>query len=129
MNGKQEKEIHSSCQSQTKYNLVTDNPKKREKRKTYAEALKEDFRNGTKQTRKGVVRDKERNTGIRDNVSYVNKVMDCNEEDSREFGKPKPIFFGYLQHLIQTYQHLVISVLELHAHLQICHWIHTMKRF
>ena len=92
VNGKQEKEIHSSYQSQTKYSLVTDNRKKREKRKTYAEALKEDFRNGTKQTRKGIVRDKERNTGIRDNVSYVNKVMDCNEEDSREFGKPKPIF-------------------------------------
>ena len=45
-----------------------------------------------KETRESLVSDKERNTGIRDNVSYVNKVMDCNEEDSTVFGKPKPNF-------------------------------------
>ena len=91
-NGTKEKESHSSYQSQQKYSLVTDNRKQREKRKTDAEALKEDFRYDVKETRERVVSDKDRNTGIRDNVSYVNKVMDCNEEDSSEFGKPKPNF-------------------------------------
>ena len=67
---------NSSYQSQQNYSLVTGNWKLRGKRKTYAEALKEDFRNGLKETREGVVSDGERNTGIRDNVSYVNKVID-----------------------------------------------------
>ena len=55
-----------------------------------------------KETREGRVRDIERNTGIRDNVSYVNKAMDCSEEDSSEFGKPKPNFS-------EIYKDLLIS--------------------
>ena len=72
--------------------MVTGNRKQREKRKTYPEALKEDFRNDMKETRDGVVSDKERNRGIRDNASYINKVKDYIEEDSSELGKPKPNF-------------------------------------
>ena len=78
--------------------MVTDNRKQREKRKTYAEALKEAFRNGMKETREARVSGKERNTGICDNVTYVNKAVDCiEEEDTSEFDKSKPIFFGNLQ--------------------------------
>ena len=33
-----------------------------------------------KETRESVVSGKERNTGMTDNISYVKKVMDCNEE-------------------------------------------------
>ena len=43
-----------------------------------------------KEAREGIVSDKE--TGICDNVSYVNKVMDCIKVDSCEFGKSKPNF-------------------------------------
>ena len=57
-----------------KTSLVADSWKYRKKRKTYAEALKEDFRNGMKETKEGEVSDGERNIRIRDNVSYVNKV-------------------------------------------------------
>ena len=62
----------------------------------------EDVRNGVKETREGVVSDKERNTGIRDNVSYVNKVMDFNEEDGSEFGKPQP-------NILKIYNDLLFS--------------------
>ena len=55
------------------------------------EALKENFRNGVKETREKVVCDKERNTGIRDNVSCINTTMYCNEK-IREFGMLKPNF-------------------------------------
>ena len=82
--------------------MLTDNRKQREKRKTYAEALNEDFRNGMKETREGRVSDKERNTGICDNVTYVNKAVDCNEEDTSEFGKSKPNF-------LEIYKDLLIS--------------------
>ena len=77
--------------------MVKDNRKQREKRKTYAEALKEDFRNRMKKSREGRV-----NSGIRDNVSYVNKAMNCSEEGSSEFGKPKPNFS-------EIYKDLLIS--------------------
>ena len=50
-NRTKEEESHSSYQNQQNYSLVTDNRKQREKRKTYAEALKEEFRNGMKETR------------------------------------------------------------------------------
>ena len=55
-----------------------------------------------KETREGVVSDKEKNKGILDNVFHVNKVMDSNEEDSSEFGKPKP-------HFSEIYQDLLLS--------------------
>ena len=84
--------------------MVTDNQKQREKRKTYAEALKEDFRNGVKETREGAVSGKESNTGIRDNVSYVNKVMDFNGENSSELGKPKPDFLEIYKDLFFSEQ-------------------------
>ena len=45
-----------------------------------------------KETREKVVSDKERNAGIRENVSCVNTVMDCNEKNSSETGKLKPNF-------------------------------------
>ena len=130
--------------------MVTDNRKQREERKTYAEALNEDFRNGIKETREGVVSEKERNTGICDNFPYVSKVMDCNEEDSSEFGKPKPNFSDICKDLlfpkqinssemfstppvvIQTHLFLImlaIAVLEVLVHMQICHWIHMTRRF
>ena len=83
--------------------MVTDNRKQRQKRKTYAEALKEAFRNSMKETREARVSDKERNTGICDNVTYVNKAMDCNkEEDTSEFDKSKPNF-------LEIYKDLLIS--------------------
>ena len=82
--------------------------------------------------------------------------MDCNEEDSNsEFGKRKPNFSEiykdllfseqinssgmfstppvlntyliYLIHLLLIM--LAIAVLEVHVHLQICYWIHMMRRF
>ena len=162
-----------------------------------------------KETREGVVKDKERNTGIRDNVYFVNKVMDCNEEDSSEFSNPKPKFLEIYKDLLFSEQNnssgmfstshvlntdtstshnasnssirstcasidlsldthdeeilniveelqcsadqriveectehrhrhiqthlllimLAIAVLEVHVCLQICHWIHMMRRF
>ena len=117
--------------------------------KTYTEALKKDFKNGMKETREGFVSDKERNTGIPDNVSYVNKVMECNKEDSSEFGMSKPHFWEIYKDLllfermasseiistpalIQTNLLLVmlaIVVLGVRLHLQICHWIQMMRRF
>ena len=54
--------------------------------------MKEDFRNGMKETREGEVSDGERNIRICDNVSYVDKVLDCSREESGEFDKPKPSF-------------------------------------
>ena len=75
VNRAKEEESHSSYHNQQKYRLVTDNRKQMEKRKTYAKALKEDFRNVMKKTREGKASDKERNTGTRDNVSYVNKAV------------------------------------------------------
>ena len=95
-NGTKEEVSHSNSLSQQKYSLVTNNQRQRKKRKTYTEALKEDFRNDKKKNKEGVVSDKERNTGMRDNVYYVNKIMDCNKEDSSKFSKLKPIFFGNL---------------------------------
>ena len=117
--------------------------------KTCTEALKKDFKNGMKETREGFVSDKERNTGIPDNVSYVNKVMECSKKDSSEFGMPKPNFWEIYKDLllfeqmdsseifstpvlIQTNLILVmlaIVVLDVRLHLQICHWIQIMKRF
>ena len=41
---------------------------------------------------KEVLSNKERNTGIRDNISYLSKAMDGNEEDSSEVGKAKSSF-------------------------------------
>ena len=79
VNRTKEEESHSSYQNQQKFSQVTDNRKYRKKRKTYAEALKEDFRNGMKETREERVGDKERNTEIRDNVTYVNKAVYCNK--------------------------------------------------
>ena len=78
-NGAKEKESNSNYKDQQKYSFVTDSRKQREKRKTFAEALKEVFRNKVKETREKVVSDKERNAGIRENVSCVNTIMDCNE--------------------------------------------------
>ena len=117
--------------------------------KTCTEALKKDFKNGMKETREGFVSDKERNTGIPDNVSYVNKVMECSKKDSSEFGMPKPNFWEIYKDLllfeqmdsseifstpvlIQTNLILVmlaIVVLDIRLHLQICHWIQIMRRF
>ena len=57
-NGTKEKESNSSYKGHQKYSFVTDNRKQRQKRKTYAEALNEDFRNGVKETREMVVSDK-----------------------------------------------------------------------
>ena len=57
-----------------------------------------------KETREGVVKDKERNTGIRDNVYFVNKVMDCNEEDSSEFSNPKLKFLEIYKDLLFSEQ-------------------------
>ena len=48
-----------------------------------------------KENREGVVCDLERKTEIRDYVSYVNIVMDCNGEDSSEFGKGKLNFWKF----------------------------------
>ena len=45
-----------------------------------------------KETRKKVVSDKERSAEVRENVSCVNTVMDCNEKNSSEIGKLKPNF-------------------------------------
>ena len=91
-NGSKEKESNSSYKGQQKYSFVMDNRKQREKQRTNAEALKEVFGNKVKETREKVVSDKERNAGIRENVSCVNTVMDCNEKNSSETGKLKPNF-------------------------------------
>ena len=69
-----------------------------EKRKTYTKASKEKFWNGMKETRKQEVSDEERNIGI--HVSYVDKVMGCNQKESDEFGKPKAIFQGICKDLL-----------------------------
>ena len=117
--------------------------------KTCTEALKKDFKNGMKETREGFVSDKERNTGIPDNVSYVNKVMECSKKDSSEFGMPKPNFWEIYKDLLLFEQMdsseifstpvltqtnlilvmLAIVVLDVRLHLQICHWIQIMRRF
>ena len=51
-----------------------------------------------------VVSDKERNAGTRENVSYFNTVMDCNENNSSEFGKLKPIFSAIYKDLLFSEQ-------------------------
>ena len=53
------------------------------------------------ETREEVVSDEERNTGIYDNV---NKVMDCNQKDSCDFGSPKPIFLEIYKDLLFSEQ-------------------------
>ena len=44
-----------------------------------ARSIEGSFWNKVKETREKVVSDKERNAGIRENVSCVNTIMDCNE--------------------------------------------------
>ena len=64
-----------------------------------------------KETREARVSDKERNTGICDNVTYVNKAVDCyEEEDTSEFDKSKPNF-------LEIYKDLLISEQECFQHL------------
>ena len=77
--------------------------------------------------------------------------MDFSEEDSSEFGKPEAMLLEIHKDLLFSEQinssemfstppvlntdtstsHniiiLAISVLELHVHMQICHWIHMMR--
>ena len=103
-NGSKEKESNSSYKCQQKYSFVTDSRKQREKQKTYAEALKEVFGNKVKETREKVVSDKERNAGIRENVSYVNTVMDCSEKNSSETGKLKPNFSAIYKDMLFSEQ-------------------------
>ena len=57
-----------------------------------------------KETREGVVSDKERNTEICDHVFYVNKVMHYNEEYSSEFGKPEANFLEIYKDLLFSEQ-------------------------
>ena len=149
-NGTKEEESHSSYQNQQKYSLVTDNRKQREKRKTYAEAVKEDFRNGMKETREGVVSDTERNTGMRDNKVMPTKLWIVTKKIVVSLVGLNQIFrkftriccflskltpqkcFQHPLHLIQTHLLLImlaIAVLEVHVHLQLCHWIRMMGRF
>ena len=115
-NRTKEGESHSSYQNQQKYSLVTDNQKQREKTKTYAEALKENFRNCMKETSEERVSGKERNTVIGDNVSYINKAMECNEEDSSEFGKLKPNFSEVYRDLLISEQINSSGDLSLNTH-------------
>ena len=103
-NGSKEKESNSSYKGQQKYSFVMDNRKQREKQRTNAEALKEVFGNKVKETREKVVSDKERNAGIRENVSCVNTVMDCNEKNSSEIGKLKPNFSAVYKDLLFSEQ-------------------------
>ena len=86
---------------------------------------------------------KERNTGIRDNISYLSKAMDGNEEDSSEVGKAKSSFLENYKDMLFSKQinstgmfstpHVLImpaiAVLEVHVHLQNYNWIHMKKRF
>ena len=102
--GTKVKESNSSYKVQQKYCFVTDSRKQREKRKTYPEALKEAFGNKVKETREKVVSDKERNAGIRENVSWFNTVMDFNENNSSEFGELKPIFSAIYKDLLFSEQ-------------------------
>ena len=95
--GTKKDKSHSSYESQQKCSLVTNNQKRRE---TYVEALKENIRNGMKENGEGVLIDLERNTGIRGYVSHVNLVIDCNGEDSSEFGKAKPNFLEIYKDLL-----------------------------
>ena len=61
--------------------------------------MKKDFRSGIKETREGVVNDGERNTGTCD-ISYVNKVIDYNQENSGKFSKLKPNFVKIYKNLL-----------------------------
>ena len=88
---------NSSHQSQQICSLLN-NQNRTKKRKTYTKASKEEFWNGMKETRKQEVSDEERNIGI--HVSYVDKVMGCNQKESDEFGKPKAIFQGICKDLL-----------------------------
>ena len=103
-NGAKEKESNSNYKDQQKYSFVTDSRKQREKRKTFAEALKEVFRNKVKETREKVVSDKERNAGMRENVYCVDTVMNCNEKNSSEFGKLKLNFLAIYKDLLFSEQ-------------------------
>ena len=102
--GTKEKESNNSYKGQQKYSFATDNRKKKKKRKTYPEALKEVFGNEVKETREKVVSDKERNAGTRENAFCVDTVMDCNEYNSSEFGKLKPIFSAIYKDLLFSEQ-------------------------
>ena len=66
--------------------------------------MEEDFRNKVKETREKIVSDKERNTGIRENVYCVDTVMDCNKKNSSEFGKLKPNFLAIYKDLLFSEQ-------------------------
>ena len=57
-----------------------------------------------KGTKEKVVSDMERNTGIRENISCISEVMDCNEENSGEFDKPKPNFSEIYKDLLFSEQ-------------------------
>ena len=102
----------------------------------FIQTLKEDFRNGMKEAREGIC----------DNVSYVNKVMDCIKVDSCEFGKSKPNFSeiykdlllseqinspGMFEHLYLIQTHLLLIMLAIlggirHAYSgKSCHRMHT----
>ena len=54
-----------------------------------------------REPREEVVSDEERNTGIHDNVK---KVMYCNQTDSCDFGRPKPIFLEIYKNLLFSEQ-------------------------
>ena len=102
----------------------------------FIQTLKKDFRNGMKEAREGIC----------DNVSYVNKVMDCIKVDSCEFGKSKPNFSeiykdlllseqinspGMFEHLYLIQTHLLLIMLAIlggirHAYSgKSCHRMHT----
>ena len=66
--------------------------------------MKEVFGNKVKETRKKVVSDKERSAGVRENVSCVNTVMDCNEKNSSNFGKLEPNFSAIYKDLLFSEQ-------------------------
>ena len=112
--------------------------------------MKEVFGNKVKETRKKVVSDKERNAGIRENVSCVNTVMDCNKKNSSKFGKLKPNFSSIYKDLLFSEQSnssgmvsapSVLNTNTSTSHnasnssirstfaLKSCHCIHRMRRF
>ena len=100
-----------------------------------------------KETREGVVSDKERYRGIHDNFSYVNNVMDrkiiVNLVSLNQFFRKFPEICCFLRiltltpqecsqhllYLIQAHLILVIAILEVRVYLQIYHWIYMMSTF
>ena len=130
-----------------------DNRKQREKRKTYSESLKEGFGNKVKETREKVLSDKVIKKEMQEYVKtffiliqlwIVTKTIVVSLANLNQFfrqftriccflSKLAPQeWFQHLLYLTQTHLLLIlltIAVLEVHAHLQICHWIHRMKRF